>query len=96
LEYAFPGNIREMENIIDGIIAEVDGEVKTEYLPGRITSPSSESSMKLIDIENAHIKKVLKMYANNKQQVSKVLGISVNTLKDRIIKYELKEKESNF
>jgi transcriptional regulator with PAS, ATPase and Fis domain len=91
LEYAFPGNIREMENIIDGIMAEADEEVKAEYLPERITMPNSESSMKLIDIENAHIRKVLQVFPDNRQQVCKVLGISVNTLKDRISKYQLDE-----
>lgn len=89
LEYSFPGNIREMGNIIDGIIAEVDDEVKLEQLPERIIKPNPESSLKLIDVENAHIKKILQMFPNNKQQVCKVLGITVNTLKDRVTKYGL-------
>ncbi len=89
LEYTFPGNIREMENIIDGLIAESDDEVKTEYLPERITLPNPEISMKLIDVENAHIKKILKMFPDNKQQVCNVLGITINTLKDRVRKNNL-------
>lgn len=89
LEYPFPGNIREMENMIDGIIAEADDEVKLKYLPERVTAPSSENSLKLIDVENAHIMKVLKMYPDNKQQACRVLGITINTLKGRIEKYKL-------
>ncbi len=84
LTYSFPGNIREMENMIDGILAEADDEVQLSHLPERIVTPPRETSLKLIDVENANIRKVLQMFPDNKQQVCKVLGITINTLKAKI------------
>jgi two-component system NtrC family response regulator len=89
LQYPFPGNIREMENIIDGIIAEAEREVITDNLPLRILKPATELSLKLIDVENSHIKKVLVTCNKNKQQACRVLGISINTLEKRISDYHL-------
>jgi two-component system, NtrC family, response regulator HydG len=89
LEYPFPGNIREMENIIDGILAEAEDEVQPFHLPDRIITPPTVTSLRLIDVENAHIRKVLQMFPDNKQQACKVLGITINTLKERIKKYNI-------
>lgn len=39
LKYDFPGNVRELENIIQRAVALCDGkEIKTEHLPGDITN----------------------------------------------------------
>jgi transcriptional regulator with PAS, ATPase and Fis domain len=88
LQYLFPGNIREMENIVDGIIAEADEEVKHENLPKRILQPPIEHSLKLIDVERRHIQKVYEMCNQNGQVACKLLGIkSYNTLKSKLASY---------
>lgn len=84
LEYSFPGNIRELENLIEGIIAESESEVKIENLPQRIIKPRTENSLKLVDVEREHVNKVYKMFNQNMSKTAKVLGISVNTLKAKI------------
>jgi len=85
LDYSFPGNIREMENIIDGIIAESGGEVKTEHLPKRISKPRIEYSLKLKDVEQNHIRMVYEMCEYNMTRTAKILGISYNKVKSKII-----------
>ena len=84
LQYPFPGNIREMENVIESIMAESEDEVEKNHLPLRILNPRTEYSLKLKDVEREHIKKVLEMFNNNLARTAKVLGISVNTLKAKI------------
>ena len=55
------------------------------HLPQYIQQKENlSSSLLLKDVENEHIKKVLKMYGNNKSKAAKALGISLNKLKSRI------------
>ena len=85
LGYSFPGNIREMENMIDGIMAESEDVVMEEHLSGRITQPTTEHSLKLEDVERLHIKKVYEMCNGNAREAQRILGIkSANTLKAKI------------
>lgn len=91
VNYSFPGNVREMENLIERLYVYTDGKVTMDDLPDRIinNAKGNSASLKLIDVGNHHIQKVLAMFPDNKQQVCRVLGISRNTLGSRIKKYNL-------
>jgi len=89
LNYPFPGNIRELENLIERMYATVEGEVTEKNLPRDFNELALEHSLKLIDVENCHIKKVLTLCNGNKQQACKLLGVARNTLEKRIIEYNL-------
>jgi two-component system response regulator HydG len=89
LEYPFPGNIREMENLIIGILAEADENVILTNIPNRVLKPQINKSLRLIDVENEHIRHVLLMTNNNKAKACKILGIARNTLESRISQYNL-------
>lgn len=84
LEYIFPGNIREMENMIDGIIAEADKEVKLDHLPERLLQPRIELSLKLEDVIRNHIEKVYEICNRNISRTAKILGVSQNTVRSKL------------
>lgn len=87
--YSFPGNIRELENTIEKIYATVEGEVDESYLPKSFFEPGNGDSLKLIDVENIHIKRVISICNGNLARASHILGIARNTLNKRIIDYNL-------
>lgn len=89
LNYPFPGNIRELENIIERMYATVESEVTEKHLPIFFNELSEEHSSKLIDVENNHIKKIIQQCDNNIAQASRILGIVRNTLDKRIKQYNL-------
>jgi two-component system, NtrC family, response regulator HydG len=89
LSYLYPGNIRELEGIIERIYATVDKTVTAGDLPKNFLSPLPEHSLKLIDIENNHIKKVLLECNKKIGLASQILGIARGTLDKRIRDYNL-------
>lgn len=89
LNYPFPGNVREMENLIENLYVFNNDIVLQETLPARLLNPTAEFKLDLKTAEKLHIIKVLKI-AKNKQQASKLLGCVINTLEKKIKDYEIK------
>lgn len=89
LNYPFPGNVREMENLIENLYVFNNDIVLQETLPTRLLNPTDEFKLDLKTAEKLHIIKVLKI-AKNKQQASKLLGCVINTLEKKIKDYEIK------
>lgn len=88
LNYPFPGNIREMENLIEQLYVFHDTEVKLEGLPPKITRPPLRYSLKWSDVERLHIEKVLRMAGGNKSRALKWLAYgSPNTLQKKLREY---------
>ncbi|WP_299111962.1 sigma-54 dependent transcriptional regulator [uncultured Winogradskyella sp.] len=88
--YSFPGNIREVENIIERFYVYCEKEIVMEDIPNKIKYPQgSIASLSLRDMEKKHIKMVLAMYNRNLSKSSMVLEIAYNTLKKKIEKYHL-------
>ncbi|WP_113651994.1 RNA repair transcriptional activator RtcR family protein [Pedobacter namyangjuensis] len=88
LNYPFPGNVRELENLVESLYVFNEVEVNKTDLPERILSPADESKMDLNSIEKAHVEKVLKMVKSN-AEACRILGITINTLKAKMKLYEL-------
>lgn len=85
LSYNFAGNIRELMNIIDNLYIFSDELATLNNLPQYLLVDNNQSAtLKLADVEKNHIKKVLKMYGNNKSKAAKALGIALNTLKNKL------------
>lgn len=87
LKYTYPGNIRELENIISRLYVFNEDRVSIDVLPKRIFQEPSEQPMNWEHIEKEHIIKVLKHFNGNKRQTALAIGWAINTLVSKIEKY---------
>lgn len=89
--YSFPGNIRELENIIERSIILTTGEkLSEESLPNLNSNIKNE--ILTLDVrgnERKLIIKALEESRGNKSNAAKVLGISRKTLYDKIREYSI-------
>jgi len=91
LSYAWPGNIRELSNVIERALVISKGEM---ILPEDLAiEPESSKKAKkfkgltLKEVEKKHILEILKEHGNNKTKAAKALGISIRTLRNKLAIY---------
>ena len=87
--YDWPGNIRELEHVIEGAIIMSQGDVIDTvdlHLNDRQAEPVPES-LTIEAIEKQHIEKVLRMYAGNRKKTADALNISEKGLYLKIKEY---------
>jgi DNA-binding NtrC family response regulator len=91
-KYHFPGNTRELKNVIERIILLndkpilTDNDLPQDFFESREEAvPSKEIS--LMDLEKKHILSVLKSKNNNKVEAAEVLGIGLTTLYRKLNEY---------
>ncbi|MFP4488884.1 MAG: sigma-54-dependent transcriptional regulator [Bacteroidales bacterium] len=91
-EFEFPGNVRELENMIERAIVIGNGkEIRLKDLPmGREVMSSSIES--LDDLEKKHISSILNKYNWNISRAAKALDVDRATLYNKIKKYDLKKR----
>ncbi len=94
--YPWPGNTRELRNIIDQGVMMGDGKILDIPSPAsglttaaRKDSPAEMASLE--ELEKQHIARVLKAVGWNKSKAAATLGLSRFTLRNKIIKYGLKK-----
>ena len=91
-EFEFPGNVRELENMIERAIVIGNGkEIRFKDLPlgKNIINNSVES---LDDIEKTHVLQILNKYGWNISRSANALKVDRVTLYNKIKKYNLKQK----
>ena len=87
-KYPWPGNIRELENLIESLYVCCEGEIKPEHLPERFRKPQKTGSLSWKDAEKAHIEYVLKLKKGNQRQAWQALGYgSINTFRSKLREY---------
>ena len=102
VDYDWPGNIRELENVIErAAILCVNHVIE----PRDFSLPNAPASMlisggrsdqkigtaiPLKEIERFHIEAVLRSFRGNKAESAKILGISLKTLYTKIQQYQIK------
>jgi len=96
--YPFPGNVRELMNLINSaIIVESTNELRKKSLPNYFLSTNGsykEFDEEIIpptlnEVEKQHIKRVLEFTNNNKTKAAEILDISRVNLIAKIKKYEI-------
>ena len=101
IDYDWPGNIRELENVIEraailcrnGVIDPQDLSLPNApmSLPsGGRADNKLGTALPLKEIERLHIEGVLRSFRGNKAEAAKILGISLKTLYTKIQQYQIK------
>ncbi|MBI4851347.1 MAG: sigma-54-dependent Fis family transcriptional regulator [Acidobacteria bacterium] len=96
--YDWPGNIRELKNIIErSIILQDSNFLQPSLLLGNVLKEKSSASVKeqkdlpsLDLINQKHIETVLNNHSGNLTRTAKVLGISLSTLKRKLKEFGIK------
>ena len=89
--YSWPGNIRELQNIIERlkILAE-NNEIRLEDLPDFATSTVLDDEVAILPletVEKSHILKTLAYNRGNKTKTALTLGITIKTLYNKLHRY---------
>ncbi len=91
-QYHWPGNIRELKNVIErSVILENGNELTTATLPFTMQHPADPKtgSFELAEVEKQHIRKVLLHTNGNKTETARLLDIGLTTLYRKIEEYSL-------
>ncbi len=91
--YAFPGNVRELRNVIEQAAQNATGpEIQVSDLPAHVResfSAAARNKISLDELERAYIAEVLEHTRGKKTMAAKILGISRKTLLEKRKRYGL-------
>jgi len=98
LKTSFPGNVRELENMIAAAVLLEEGKTLSlasarNLLP--YTGPERRKNIELLtldELEKCHIKKVLEVTGGNRPKAAKILGVNVTTVYRKLEKYNIADK----
>src|SRR5262249_11201545 len=107
LNYSWPGNIRELENVIErACVTSHDNAIQFENLPLEITTPPAARSPFHIDlnqplpemlrevvakIEQQYIRKALQKSRGNVGRCARICGLSRRSISAKIAEYKLEK-----
>jgi two-component system, NtrC family, response regulator AtoC len=107
-EHSWPGNIRELRNVLERAVLVAHGSVLLpEHLPLDQLAPHPADDapgsplqgyspgLSLADVERLHIREVLREVAGHLGRASEVLGVHRNTLTRKVREYGLEDVASS-
>ncbi len=85
LAHEYPGNVRELQNLIEGAISLADGPVDADLLRSLMGADAAApaagpESLDLAAVEKRHIQRVLQLVKGNKSSAARLLGVHRKTL----------------
>jgi DNA-binding NtrC family response regulator len=97
--YAWPGNIRQLRNLIERLVITVkDPVIEPEHLPEEIQASREDARTMVVslgsslkDIESEAIRRTLIEVTNHREKAAKLLGISLRALQYKIKEYGIRE-----
>src|SRR5438128_4779556 len=99
--YDFPGNVRELRNIIELAVLRADRDViEPEQLPDYLRSAarlmqSRTHKPSLAELEAVYIREVLEHTRGNKTRAAEILGISRKNLYEKMRRYNIGKMKAN-
>lgn len=93
LEYAWPGNIRELESVLErSFLASAEKAIRPEDLrfqdQKKIDGVMNFAGLSLSEVEKRLILQTLELTLNNKSKAAQILGISIRTLRNKLNEYK--------
>ncbi|HEX5875689.1 MAG TPA: sigma-54 dependent transcriptional regulator [Pyrinomonadaceae bacterium] len=91
--YDYPGNVRELANVIERAVIVANGKrLEENDLPGGLSAAVSvqrrrEQPQSLAQLEAAYISEILGLTRGNKTQCARILGISRKNLYEKLARY---------
>jgi DNA-binding NtrC family response regulator len=97
--YAWPGNIRQLRNLIERLVVTVKSAViEPEHLPEEVQASREDARTMVVslgsplkDIEREAIRRTLIEVTNHREKAAKLLGISLRALHYKIKEYGIRE-----
>jgi DNA-binding NtrC family response regulator len=82
MAHDFPGNVRELQILVEGSVSLADAEVDAGLVRSLIgaAAQTSPEPLDLQAMERRHIQRVLKLTGGNKSEAAKILGVNRKTL----------------
>jgi DNA-binding NtrC family response regulator len=108
LRYDWPGNVRELKNVVErAMLLEAEEELLVEHLPPEIRGGGGETAsagsasvidrfmpMTLREVERLQIERTLAQTSGNKSKAAAILGISRQTLREKLKGFRSADGES--
>jgi transcriptional regulator with PAS, ATPase and Fis domain len=84
LRHDYPGNVRELQNLVEGAISladpDIDGQLASSLIGSSGVAATGPEALDLDTVVSRHIQRVIKACGGNKSAAARLLGLDRRTL----------------